>query len=54
MSERLPLHGIHYWEFKIKARPHITKKDCEELKVSQNSNQQSTIRESYDDESVTC
>jgi hypothetical protein len=21
MSESLPLHGIHYWEFKIKAHP---------------------------------
>jgi hypothetical protein len=21
MSETLPLHGIHYWEFKIKATP---------------------------------
>lgn len=23
MSEQLPLHGIHYWEFKVKAYPKV-------------------------------
>jgi hypothetical protein len=36
MSEQLPLHGIHYWELKIKTYPLRANSENEEEKKSEN------------------
>jgi len=30
MGEKLPLHGIHYWEFKVKAQPHLLRRSSDD------------------------